>query len=128
MNDNGSLSPDHRDHASDVIPPYEWRTQTNPYPGKNWDANGQDLWQKGCSRPPAPNSLTPTLGCVEEREEGKFWAHFGYSSTNAQRVFLAIAAGSNAFDAAPIGRGQPDEFETGSHPTCSSLSSRRAGC
>ena len=115
VNADGSLAPDHRSHADDIIPPYVYNTLADPFPGKNWLPDGQDVWQEGCLRAPASGSLTPTVSCVEQRDEGQLWAHFGYASTNAQKVFLPVAAGSNAFDAAPIDRGQPDELEPGSH-------------
>jgi hypothetical protein len=116
VNADGSLTPNHRSHADDIIPPYVYDKLTNPVKGQNWDTDGQAIWQKGCVSEPAPGSLTPTLGCVEQFQPGKFLAHFGYASTNARNVFLPVATGSNAFEPTPIDRTQPDEFEPGTHP------------
>ncbi len=57
-NANGTVN-GHDGHANDIIPPFEY--EGGQYPGKNWDAAGQAIWNNGCTplgpaptQPPAP--------------------------------------------------------------------------
>jgi hypothetical protein len=45
----------------DIIPPFEYtdQTGTHMYPGKNWTAEGQAIWENGCTIP-GTNTPTPT--------------------------------------------------------------------
>jgi uncharacterized repeat protein (TIGR01451 family) len=117
-----SLSPDvdgilsgHDSHAADIIPPFEYVPrpgESGSYPGKNWDAQGQQIWAFDCD-PSAVRDVTPTVECVEDRPNGLF-AHFGYRNSESSAVTIAVGRG-NMFAPAPANRGQPITFEPGTH-------------
>jgi hypothetical protein len=60
---NGDLNGGHLGHPDDIIPPYVYVDKdgnTQSYPGKNWDDDGQAIWENGCQpttppEPPAPD-------------------------------------------------------------------------
>ena len=67
-----------------MIPPYTFEDEdgeTQTFPGLNWGARGQAIWQNGCSEDP----LTPIVECVESTGGGLL-AHFGYDNPNASSV------------------------------------------
>ncbi|MGH3143384.1 MAG: hypothetical protein ACRDO9_09670, partial [Gaiellales bacterium] len=43
----------HNGHDFDIIPPFEYQDQSgiHQYPGKNWDAEGQAIYDNGCNVP-----------------------------------------------------------------------------
>ncbi len=43
----------HGDHERDIIPPF------GTFPGRNWDARGQAIWENGC-KPPVETTTPPT--------------------------------------------------------------------
>lgn len=58
---NGDLQGGHLDHEKDIIPPFVYvdaNGETQTYPGKNWEAEGQAIWQNRCEPlpPPAPET------------------------------------------------------------------------
>ena len=61
---------------------------TQVFPGYNWSADGQAIWQNDCNAVPEPvtEPLTPTLQCVEGLSGGGFLAHFGYENPNSAAV------------------------------------------
>ena len=119
-----SLSPDvdgvlsgHDGHADDIIPPFEYvpkpgSGESGSYPGKNWDAEGRQIWAFGC-HPSAIRDVTPTVECVEDRPNG-FVAHFGYRNSESSAVSIEVGNG-NMFAPAPENRGQPSVFQPGTH-------------
>ena len=119
-----SLSPDvdgvlsgHDGHADDIIPPFEYEPQpgsgeSGSYPGKNWDAEGRQIWAFDCD-PSAVRDVTPTVECVEDRPNG-FVAHFGYRNSESSAVNIEVGNG-NMFAPAPENRGQPTVFQPGTH-------------
>lgn len=39
-------------HAADIIPPFEYTDgagDSRAFPGQNWDADGQEIWDRRCS-------------------------------------------------------------------------------
>ena len=99
-----------RNHDLDVIPPFTW--SGGEFPGQNWDAAGQEIFQRGCVGPPAPAPIHPRVTCVDAAPDGTLTAVFGYESENAEP--RTIAAGpDNGFDPAPADRGQPTTFDPG---------------
>jgi hypothetical protein len=46
------------EHTADIIPPYEYGDVS--YPGKNWDAEGQAIWENDCKV--VTPTATPTEG------------------------------------------------------------------
>jgi len=62
---DGPIWPQTNAHGDwgDIIPPFSYNdnNQTLQYPGKNWDATGQAIWNNGCVAPVAVNpTSTPT--------------------------------------------------------------------
>jgi uncharacterized repeat protein (TIGR01451 family) len=97
----------HNDHADDIIPPF--RHDGGTYPGKNWDAEGQEVWEEDCNVP----DVTPLLDCVEARPDGLV-AHFGYRNSAGSVVQFGVGS-ANTFVPPPENRGQPVTFQTGTH-------------
>jgi hypothetical protein len=54
------------EHDADIIPPYEYGDVS--YPGKNWDAEGQAIWENGCQA--VTPTATPTEGPTATPTEG----------------------------------------------------------
>ena len=91
---NGDLQGGHLNHTGpvfpaddwgDIIPPYTYTDQSGNeavFPGRNWDAAGQAIWQNGCD--PGLDPLQPAVECVEVGASGGFLAHFGYVNPNEQ--------------------------------------------
>ncbi len=52
----------HNAHDGDIIPPYGYSGQDGSmsYPGKNWTAEGQDIWNDGCKVVDDDNPGTPS--------------------------------------------------------------------
>jgi hypothetical protein len=119
---DGSLSPNHRPHAGDIIPPYTFRG-VQVFPGQNWTdgpAGGQAWLQNLCNEPvppPVEERLEPTLSCVDEVADSLLLrAHFGYVSDNPGVVTLPAGFAVNMFSPGVRDRGQPSTFENGVHP------------
>jgi len=120
IGNNGDLNGGHLDHDDDIIPPYTYvdkNGDTQAYPGKNWDDEGQAIWENGCKpvvppEPPKPRPISPYVQCIEPHGSG-FLAHFGYDNPNDGPV--TPPSDENAFDPPPPGRGQPTTFEKGRH-------------
>jgi hypothetical protein len=54
----------HDGHPNDIIPPFEYIDNngvTQQYPGKNWDAEGQEIYNNGCEAAPPPTDAPATL-------------------------------------------------------------------
>ena len=89
---NGDLKGGHLNHTGpvypapkwgDIIPAYSYLDENDVvqvFPGYNWSAEGQLIWQNGCE--PGSSPLTPIVECVESRPGGGFLAHFGYDNPN----------------------------------------------
>ena len=123
----------HDSHDRDIIPPFEYEArpgESGSYPGKNWDAKGQQIWAFDCD-PSAVRDVTPTLECVEDRPNSGLFAHFGYDNAETSAVTIKVGRG-NMFAPEPANRGQPITFEPGTHgitpvPFSGSLTWRLAG-
>ena len=124
IGNNGDLQGGHLNHVGpvfpaadwgDIIPPYTYvdaNGETQVFPGSNWSAEGQAIWENGCNGVPEPaQPLTPTLECVEVLSGGGFLAHFGYDNPHAEAV---ESPSPNSFAPAPADRGQPTTFQPGS--------------
>jgi hypothetical protein len=119
IGNNGDLQGGHLDHTGpvfpaadwgDIIPPYTYMDSngaTQTFPGYNWTAQGQAIWQYECNTGRDP--LTPILECVEADPAG-FLAHFGYDNPNSGAIVSPV---ENAFSPAPADRGQPTVFQPG---------------
>ena len=124
--DNGDLQGGHLNHTGpvfpeadwgDIIPPYTYVDKdgnTQTFPGYNWSAEGQAIYQSGCESapPPDPESITPIVQCVEATSGGLL-AHFGYDNPNSATV--TPPAEQNVFSPPPENRGQPTAFGAGHH-------------
>ena len=71
---NGHAGAHHQD-GRDIIPPFEYtvRGQTLQFPGQNWDAAGQAVYNAGCNTPPPEVDPAPTVTltpgeCVAEQD------------------------------------------------------------
>jgi uncharacterized repeat protein (TIGR01451 family) len=107
----------HANHPDDIIPPFDYIDDNGDqqhYPGKNWDATGQAIWNNGCEVPPptpTPLPIQPIVKCVDDNGSS-FLAIFGYSNPNKNTVTLAAGSPDNFID--PGGnRDQPSTFGPG---------------
>ena len=117
---NGDLQGGHLNHTGpvfpaadwgDIIPPYSYLDENDVvqvFPGYNWSAEGQAIWQNGCE--PGPSPLTPIVECVEARPGGGFLAHFGYDNPNDETI---VAPFENVFDPLSADGQQPTSFQPG---------------
>ncbi len=103
---NGDLKGGHLDHTGpvyfvgisgkwgDIIPPYTYLDPNGVqqvFPGYNWDAAGQAIFQHGCSLTPGPSlPVVPLLKCVEPGTGGGFLAHFGYANPNSTETEIPL--------------------------------------
>ena len=105
----------HDSHPADIIPPFSYVDggQTNHYPGKNWDTQGQAIWTNGCDVPPPTplQPVQPSVKCVDNHGS-TFTAVFGYSNPNEGAVDVSVGSG-NSFSPGPDDRGQPTTFLPG---------------
>jgi hypothetical protein len=123
LGNNGDLNGGHLNHTGpvftpggprpwgDIIPPYTYvdsNGNTQEFPGYNWSADGQAIFESGCGPPPDP--LTPTLQCVDPRPSGGFLAHFGYTNPNA---FTYSNPVDNYFEPPEADGEQPTVFQSG---------------
>ena len=117
IENNGDLSGGHLNHENDIIPSYLYVDSSgNPqtFPGRNWSAENQAIWQNNCKpvAPPSPDPITPIFECVEPSGSG-FIAHFGYANPNGTDV--TPLESENYFSPDPRGRSQPTTFQPGLH-------------
>lgn len=58
---NGHVGPSHQD-GRDIIPPFYYGEPIQYFPGQNWDAEGQAIWNNNCeiSAGPLGVSLSPS--------------------------------------------------------------------
>ena len=117
IENNGDLSGGHLNHENDIIPSYLYVDSSgNPqtFPGRNWSAENQAIWQNNCKpvAPPSPDPITPIFECVEPSGSG-FIAHFGYANPNGTDV--TPLESENYFSPDPRGRNQPTTFQPGLH-------------
>ena len=50
----GTLEGNHNTHTTDIIPPYSYKLADGSmysFIGMNWDAQGQYIWENGCTNP-----------------------------------------------------------------------------
>jgi hypothetical protein len=59
-----------------------------------------------------PQSLTPTLQCVQNNGDHTYTAYLGYNNSNSVSVYISLGSKNN-FSPAPIDRGQPKLFLPG---------------
>jgi hypothetical protein len=111
----------HAHHPRDIIPPFDYQLSTGKtghFPGLNWDAEGQVIWENGCvlpARSPANALAAEHIGvfvtCVDVGAS-TYDATFGYQSNNATDVSIAVGS-ANGFSPAPANRGQVTVFGPG---------------
>ena len=90
-------------HAKDIIPPFEYVEggATKQFPGKNWDATGQAIFEAGCIVPPNPptpipdDPITPTVNCINTNADGTFNVVFGYNNPNGKSIAVASGPDNN---------------------------------
>ncbi|MGN6870624.1 MAG: hypothetical protein ACTHMY_19710 [Solirubrobacteraceae bacterium] len=95
----------HTSHPLDIIPPFNH--VNGRFPGLNWTAEGQAIWENGCSRPvPPAGHIEVFVTCVDVHGS-TYDAEFGYkSSTDA-----SIPAGpDNEVQPGGPARGQVTDF------------------
>ena len=60
--DNQPPPPHNEDQWGDIIPPYDWAGDEHhapgSYPGLNWTAQGQAIWNAGCGQPTTTSQTT----------------------------------------------------------------------
>ena len=101
------------DDWGDIIPPYTYTDESGNeavFPGRNWSAAGQAIWQNGCE--PGLDPLRPIAECVEVAPSGAFLAHFGYENPNKQVVSSPPV---NVFQPLSANGQQPTTFQPGLH-------------
>ena len=103
----------HDGHTDDIIPPH------GSDPGRNWDEEGQAIWENGCVEPTHPQPTPKPIGVFASttcNPNGTFTATFGYTSEN--EVAVSIPVGPDNF-AAPgtANQGQPTTFQPGTVTT-----------
>ena len=113
----------HAGHPQDIIPPFTYTNQgvAGEFPGLNWDAEGQGIWNAGpdkpaCALPPPPPPppafpIGVFVKCID-RSGSTFSATFGYESGNSIPVSLPVGS-ANAVEPGGPGRGQPETFQPG---------------
>ncbi len=118
---NGVLS-GHDKHPNDIIPPFTYgKNPIKTYPGKNWDAEGQSIYDNGCrAKEPVASEIGIFVKCVDVHA-GTYDATFGYESENEVSVTVAVGA-NNHFSPTPQDRGQPTLFQPGNVPAAFSVS------
>lgn len=129
---DGTLDGGHLTHTGPIFPEAGWGDIIPPYvdgkgqahAGLNDTAAGLAFLQNDCQPPIVvpEKPLTPVLECVEPLDAGGFLAHFGYDNENSALVSLPISSYpnvpaklTNEFAPAPENRGQPTDFEPGTH-------------
>ena len=121
----GHLNPSHQGPVfpapnwGDIIPPYPYvdaNGQLKTFPGYNWTAEGQVIYNSDprCKPPPKPTPdpdpvVTPLAGCVELLAAGRFLAHFGYDNANGRAG--SGAAGRERIHAWRQGQGAADTVQ-----------------
>jgi uncharacterized repeat protein (TIGR01451 family) len=106
----------HSGHPDDIIPPFTYRDggQVKTFPGLNWDAQGQAIYDNDCRvAPPGPDpvAIGVFVKCVDVAGS-TFAVTFGYQSENVAAVTLPVGAGNQVTPGGPD-RGQPTVFEPG---------------
>jgi hypothetical protein len=100
----------HAEHPNDIIPPFDY--QGGPFPGLNWDPEGQAIYKNGCVLPaPRPEPIGVFGSCVST-SGGTYTAVFGYNSANAADVTIPVGA-ANGFSPGEVNRGQVEVFQHG---------------
>ena len=120
VDDDSIVREGHGEHPGDIIPPFNYVEDdvTKEYPGKNWGAESEAIWLKGCEVPPTPQPIQPSVNCVDVN--GKtFKAVFGYTNPNAGAVTIEVGT-ENKFDSGSV-FGQPTTFLPGTESRRSRL-------
>lgn len=76
------------EHPDDIIPPFTYKEKgaEKTFPGLNWNATGQAIFNNGCVPPAPPPTdpqaapVVPTVSCIDVASDGSFTARFGYQS------------------------------------------------
>ena len=109
----------HAKHPEDIIPPFNYNGGS--FPGLNWDAEGQAIYENGCVLPaPRPEPIGVFGSCVST-SGATYTAVFGYTSTNAAHVTIGVGA-ANGFSPGPVDRGQVTTFNHGTVPSAFTVS------
>ena len=143
----------HPQHAADIVPPFSYvkHGQTINYPGLNWDAEGQAIYNNGCSKPvtkiTAPEPVVTPPSCTADGSvswpafEHGHWTNItgtgpgtqsatpvadnGYELTNPGQVTVTVQSKLNPNDNPNCRPDQPkQDHETRTQqtqPDCSSL-------
>jgi uncharacterized repeat protein (TIGR01451 family) len=102
----------HTSHPLDIIPPFRHRTHQGmvvDYPGKNWTAEGQAIWENGCSRPVPPSGHIEVFVTCVDVHGSTYDAEFGYKSSTD----VSIPAGpDNEVQPGGPDRGQVTTFQS----------------
>jgi hypothetical protein len=113
--DNIITGQGHGSHPNDIIPPFDYRLsngQTGSYPGHNWDATGQAIWNNGCVRPPPPTGQIHVFVSCVDVHGSTYDATFGYLSSTSGDVTIPVGT-NNFFSPGNQGRGQVTVFSPG---------------
>ena len=105
----------HGSHPRDIIPPFNYHLSngaTGSYPGHNWDATGQGIWNNGCVRPPPPTGQIHVFVSCVDAHGSTYDATFGYLSSASGDVTIPVGT-NNFFSPGSQGRGQGTVFSPG---------------
>ena len=103
-----------KNHPLDIIPPFTYKDgkDTKNFPGQNWDAAGQAIWENGCVAPPTQEPIDVFVDCVIAGADGSFTARFGYESENTVERTVRVGA-ANLMAPGAQDRGQTTAFAPG---------------
>lgn len=80
---NGHAGSSHQ-NGRDIIPPFSYKDghSTKSFPGQNWNAEGQAIYERGCENPPPKKDPPPTVQinigeCVADASTPPVTATFG---------------------------------------------------
>lgn len=80
---NGHAGSSHQ-NGRDIIPPFSYKDghSTKSFPGQNWNAEGQAIYERGCENPPPKKDPPPTVQinigeCVSDASTPPVTATFG---------------------------------------------------
>ena len=103
----------HDGHTKDIIPPH------GSDPGRNWDEEGQAIWENGCVEPTPPQPTPNPIGVFASTtcgSGGTFTATFGYTSENETAVSIPVGP-DNFIAPGNANQGQPTTFQPGTVAT-----------
>jgi hypothetical protein len=131
IGNNGDLQGGHLNHANDIVPPYSYvdeNGEPQTYPGKNWDDNGQTIWENGCKPVTPIPTPTGTIVVVKQLipsdDPGTFDLKVGEDTVaagagNGEGGAIDVAPGTHTVSESGHGRTVLDDYSIQSRCTTS---------